>query len=516
MPYIVATSDTLIDAADAVTSISVPAPAGHKVDDLLLAFVQQDGGSGAISISGWTEIGTQSAANGQRTAAFYKLAASTSEVAAFTFGLVEDAGITLVVVRGVNTTTPINGNARANTATTESNPQAPALTTTSANCLVFQYWGYDHIDTKLAPETLAGLNYVTRFTHTGGSCALGWFNQRTAGAVTRYKMRCAVTNEGGTVLTVAVNDNGDGALGPEIIAAPTYWKYFSQLSTVWDGMTWQAPNTLAASSIDGLSLSSVTPTTAIPTTASPSDQSYEKSFTIGNGEVVSGSSLWVGGALAVSPTLDISGKLLAFNLSKPAASIVFGARGALLVLQDSSNNWSAFRVTDVTDLQIESARRYSFVLDPATATPLQSGGTLNLTAIARIGLIWERNVTTATTVRSLGLRHFLIGNTFTLVGGSQAAPLSPAHFKNLAVGWLDNDYFFKVQGSRHASRRRPTTRCGSATVLSPPTPGRTSSSTPGRASVQLTISPALSCRASMSPTASSRWLVRRSWTARLL
>ena len=55
----------IVNSDGVVTTLAVPVPTGHQSGDLLVATVTQNTGTGTLSISGWTAIGSQAAENTQ-------------------------------------------------------------------------------------------------------------------------------------------------------------------------------------------------------------------------------------------------------------------------------------------------------------------------------------------------------------------------------------------------------------------------------------------------------------------
>src|SRR5512140_257926 len=127
----------------AQASFTMPIPVGHQANDILLARVTQDVGSATIVATGWIQIGTQSAAQVQRTTAFWKLATSSSEPDFSATGTNDEWCVSIDVIRGANTTTPIHvfnqtDSANSSTAFLDSG----TVTTTEPNVLIIYCWGF--------------------------------------------------------------------------------------------------------------------------------------------------------------------------------------------------------------------------------------------------------------------------------------------------------------------------------------------------------------------------------------
>lgn len=136
-----------------ITDLACNVPAGWVTDDLLVAFCTSQTGLGAegdFSCTGWTKIGATlnqgvSAAN---SAVFYRLA--SSEPTSYTFNHTVAApkfGVEIHLVRGVDTTTPINVNA-GDSSSGDVDPVLPTVTTTVANCLVMGFLCHVHALTQ--------------------------------------------------------------------------------------------------------------------------------------------------------------------------------------------------------------------------------------------------------------------------------------------------------------------------------------------------------------------------------
>ncbi len=130
----------VVESSTSASSIVIPKPSGLAVGDFMLAIIGSDGLQTFTAPSGWTNI-----LNTQRDGTLdcsldskWKIA-DASDVAAssFTFTSSGTQGFFGAIHRvdAIDTTTPVNVSGQQTGSATD--PVAPSVTTTAANCLVF-------------------------------------------------------------------------------------------------------------------------------------------------------------------------------------------------------------------------------------------------------------------------------------------------------------------------------------------------------------------------------------------
>lgn len=434
------------------SALDVPLPP-HVANDVLYLAVQQDGGTGTISVSGWTEVTTQAAHSGQRTAVFRKVASSSSTATpTVTFTLDDDAGASVIVVRGANTTAPEHQSTRSNVSS-DATPAAGSVTTSQTNCLILWFFGYDNGLWRLTPMDLAAIQYGDAVTHSAGCLAVGWTNKLTAGATPTPEMQHGANTVGGTIVTIAVADDGNGHMGPMLSGGATWWKRFTHDNHIFDGTTFDVPSALAAStSIGGIDLDT-TDTINGTELVGPPDAPYD-TFTsaTNNNAYGAGVSKFAGVSFAVS-SIDISNKLVGLRFAPTTSAATFADPGFVIVFQDASNNWKAIQIAKLASVLPLASDARLMVLDPAGATAFASSGTINWATISRVGILFVRK-TTSTATRLLAFRHLMLFTRPTFVGGSAGQPLRGSLLKDMLCGWLQDPYI-TVQGERQTMSRVP-------------------------------------------------------------
>lgn len=440
MAYIVDSDAQVSDAAS--TTFDIPIPAGHQANDILLAIVSQDGGGTTIAATGWTEIGTQAANQAQRTAAFWKLASSSSEADLSLTGANDDWAVTVMVIRGANTTTPVHQNNRTDSADSAQNYlDSGTVTTTENNCLILYAWGFDQVH-KLIPADPNELVFVSKQVSLGNSQIVGYRNLPTAGATTVVKAHSEVQSEGGTALVIAISDATPSTpqLGPDCREAYRSLKRYGGVTSAGtttaalirhDGVTWDGATSLAAATIDGTTVINIA--TFAETSASFSESPWGGATGLScTGSAVDAAGRWVGNSHAISST-DMSGSIfsLQFQLNSVSPSR-FGSKGVIVVFQDGSGNWVAHTLSVKAGML--AAQTYVAFVDLEGTTPLDSSGTMDWTDVTRVGYLLHK-VTSATAVMILYIRCAVLLARTSLVDGCAAKPCSPAFADKIMNGW---------------------------------------------------------------------------------
>jgi len=134
-PFLQATS-TFTSTSATITSFDIPKPTGTAVGDVLVAVIGFTPNTVTITTpSGWSYVRDDAGAANCRMYLFTRVV-DGSEGATISFATsAACAGIsTMFRIAGANTTTPINVSGA--TVTNATDPVAPSITTTTANCLI--------------------------------------------------------------------------------------------------------------------------------------------------------------------------------------------------------------------------------------------------------------------------------------------------------------------------------------------------------------------------------------------
>ncbi len=158
------------------TTIEIPVPS-HQANDLMVAIVTADTGSGTWSAPGWTlQVANTNTA---QLAILYRYA-NTSEPSSYTFTstVAETYNGAILTIRDVDQTTPFNGFSWSNISTARAD--MPSITTTNNNCLIVYAIAHSSVS---VPSIIEGP--VTQITAKDGSAhsdGIAWGFKATAGA----------------------------------------------------------------------------------------------------------------------------------------------------------------------------------------------------------------------------------------------------------------------------------------------------------------------------------------------
>lgn len=441
MPYIVTAETTPSEAAQAAFDVAIPA--GHQADDILLAIVGQDGGATTISASGWNQIGMQSVNQGQRTTAFWLLATGSGMADLALTGSTEEWVVTIIVVRGADTDSPINANIRTDSANnTGTSLNSGVITTTADNCLIIYAWGYDG-GPYLIMQHAADLMFIgkDRFNYAQ---IVGYKNQQTAGATAELTALSSIA-DGAQALVIAINDVAPATpkMGPDV--AENYTRLFSYgaIGALHDGVTWLALSTLAAT-IDGLPA-----TTAAPTVTSiNANTSQWGNFSFLNVAYVDSADRFYGACHSLSST-DFSDKLFCVQMTVDNfQSSWCGAKGFIIVFKDGSGNWAAFRMSSRS--KIVNLQAYLYILDVTNhaSTLIDSSGSIDWTDIIQIGYAVHRYGSTITASRGVAIKSALLLSNTALVDGCAESPVNYSRFAHVLGAWDDTGLLSKQGASQ--------------------------------------------------------------------
>lgn len=444
MAYIVTTSQELSEAAAA--SFTPSAVPEHVTDDLIICCVTQDGGATTIATAstGWNAIGTQAASGGSRQVWFYKVATSSSEAAPVFTGANDDWIAQFVIVRDVDTTTPIHDSLRINWASVET-LDINGLTTTNNDCFLLYSCGSDNI-TEMMLDPNAAIN-LNRAANIGCASVVSYVQQFTAGAVPTVNMLHEVTNEGGNAWIIAINNKSGGNRDIAVKSAIAVQRYMGSLGGVAADYVTAATSITGLTTIDGNTVSSTIPTLADSGVSSVIPWGNITTFTC----AAAGPNIWQGGNIAMPAAIDLESNAFAFYYGfGTRATNRVGPKGVIVVFADSSNNWAAFTLR--TYAQLATNAFYSFVLQPPAMTPLDSGGTIDYSDITTVGFYVQRPLGTTGTVFSMANLAEL--PTCQIVGGSAARPFVATDLDAI----LNANRFYQIaqtQGSGQAVAKQP-------------------------------------------------------------
>jgi hypothetical protein len=457
MAFLVAAESASSAAAATYTQ---PIPAGHQQNDLLLAAIYQDGGATAFSAlpSGWAFLSSpaQAAENAQRTHFAWKIAANSSEADFSVTGATEEWGVTIMVWRGVNTSTPFHGTAiRTSIAASAAPASSGSYTTSTSNVTVLYVLGYDGTDRRGMPATPSDLTFVSKLDcEAAGFLGIGYRNQISAGTAPAVTFRVN-NSDGGSFWVLGIADDGNGNMGPDSRQTYEVVAYHGEYASAHDtGITWNALTGitgLVGQTIDGIGIDTTAPTTLSITSTVSSEWNRNESSSV---EALSnlsfsnslGSDAWVGGSYLLPSTTDMSNRLLHVRITYSNFASPLGDKGFIVVLEDTGGGWAAFRVSVKSGLSSIANSSTAAIIDLQNWTPLASAGTMNWNSIRRIGYGMHR-VAGSTGTRTIGPKDIFLLPKAIMVGGSANSPCSAAALEPMLRGWSDEPLMFALQGA---------------------------------------------------------------------
>lgn len=433
----------------AVTSFSLPLPP-HQSGDLLLCLVTQDGGTGTITISGWTAIGTHAASAGVRSGWFGKIATSSSETdPAISSTLSDDIAATIYVVRDADTTSTVANaiHASAKNDTTTGAQASAALTTTVDNCLILYSWSFDGASSFCAtsPDKII----LTDRDEMTANCAhlVGYFQQQAQGAVPSQDVHNNI-NDGGTAWTIAIKLKSGGALGRAMTQCAETLALLSGVGTDTN-LTAASLSTIAAT-IGGKTVN----TTGLGTTpgeteaaALQSPGGYYETYT----SSASVTDEWMGVAFTLASTASLTGKIVSILWGAFASAAAYGAEGFIVVFSDGTN-WAAFRL--LLGSQIVAGPVYHSAIKVDAATPYASSGSINWSSVTKIGIGYHRTTAAGTSGKVFPIKRIQAIQAAAFVGGSAAAPIAVDVIGGVFAG-AGLPGVFDKQGAGQAFLRAP-------------------------------------------------------------
>lgn len=463
MPYVVDSSKAANTAPS--TTITLTMPIYHASGDVLIVAVQQDAGTGTLSLSPgtWTGITTQAAANGQRLAVFWKYATSSSEPAVtVTSTLSDDLSAVALSIRGVHATTPIHSSVRQNTSASTSTWVNGGMTTTVDDCLIVHAYGLDGAGSILKPVSVSDMSFAGAAASAAGQVYVGTRNQATAGAIATPSLISSLSFTGGTIVSIAIVGDGSLSMAPEIETGYAVVKHLSSFTTTHDSITHNPLNSIT-STIDGVTVSSTAPSIGLSSNAV--DAGRSGFITVLSTESTAGA--WVGTSFALGSAVDFTAGVMSirFGVGDASASAYLGPKGVIMCFKDSAGAWAAIRLALFEELAGITTQTFPFTARMDDVALLDSGGgAIDWTDITRIGFGQHRTGSGATS-KYIAFRGLYITAAIKVVGGSAAAPIAAARMKTLVDGWTDDD-MISVQAGRQTEATIPVQFGSSASTKS--------------------------------------------------
>lgn len=410
----------------------------HATNDIIGVWLSNDGGGTTIApdatavTAGWVMVGTQ-AASGACRGAIALCRATSGAMSNPTFtGANDDWIATSQVFRDVptswNLSALVDGVDYKRTDWNNVNSSASgALTTPDNGRLLVYSWTSDgsnqYMRCRLNEATALDKYATANINHI-----IGYRQQQTAAAAPSVTMYNVSATEGGNGWVLAIPNATNGSLQPDVRPTITELKWHGSWEAQHDSITWQAPNSFAAS-INGTTCSSTAPTTSITNTQPQTP--WGVSTSLASSESTAGS--WVGGTFSISST-DLSGKIFAlqYSVGVSSTSSLVGSEGVLIGFSDGTN-WVAYQVTAKAKGWFLNFEDTAFIAI-GNATPYASSGTINWSAVTRLAYFTHRVGSSASSV-PVYVRAASLFGPVAITGGGVSRPLTFNDFQSAMVSW---------------------------------------------------------------------------------
>lgn len=441
MAYILNVTET-----DAATAATYTVELGlHATGDLLLVCLTQDGAATAITQSGgsdWTFLGTQAASGGCRQAWAYKIATSGSETNPTFAGSNDDWLGVCLVIRDAHATEPFGATPTSGTDFVRTDWNAVSvsasgsLTTAVDDCLLIYSWGGDGPRAiRVEYDSATGIYFAASSAHSAIAAYLPLYS---AGAAPIVTMNHFLATEGGNGWVLAVRNKANGIMQPyaQMDSTEMYW-YGGWPDKGSSDLTFNAPNTLTAS------INSITCSSTAPAYSNATSSDFSSVAILDSTESTTGA--FVGGVHAISST-DFTGDIIRiiWALSVGSTNVNIGAAGVVVGFSDGTN-WVVYQLASKS-LGFSAGIKYDSYIDPATAIPYASSGSINWAAVTSIAYFYHRQGSTVTSYSIRPCELHRIHAPTILTGGASAYPVTVETLHNLTYCWPPYIGFSSIQG----------------------------------------------------------------------
>jgi len=391
MAYLLDYEQTFLNGASTALNLTMPT---HATGDVLVIFITQDANTTiTLNTGGWTQIGSQTnGGTGVTSAAWYKKAASSSEVANIT---TTDGWIAWVFsIRDVDTTTQLDTSSFTGTGTAASEITSTSVTTNTADCFILYCVGNDGVATQCHSDpgvmSIGSADDQGTTATTAAASSAAWYIQRSAGATPAPTWTKSLSNAY-TLMTLAFRNKSGGIIPPYIddVSSPgtklAVGHHFSTLNgisfpgslslgNIGPGGTGKATAYDAATAIAdyGINPYSSALSSTLPTTAATSVSGYEIAFSSANNL---STGFVMGSVIALNPKMA--------NYFQ--GSIADG--GMFVAFADASNNYRSYQVL-ARDSNPNTEGRSVWSIKPSqTTTAYGTSGSMNASAVTKMLLL---------------------------------------------------------------------------------------------------------------------------------
>lgn len=420
----------------------------HDAGDLLLVCVSNDQpGAGttivadvATAAAGWTLIGTQASSQATRQV-WFKVVATSGAMAnpVFTVQNTGTTGTCLVYkehngIGGVmrsdwgNST---NINSAASNTVAYSSAGGTTVITPAADSLMLYSWNCDNgafMRTKLndlicdSHRATTGI-IVDAVSHVIGHVQL---NSASCPNVTMY---ASIATEGGNGWVIEIKNAASGTLQKQIRADITETggasNWYGAFGVQHAAVTWNKPSTFVAAgggvqtvTINGTAITLSDTALGTVTPAIIQDSPWGSCSYIPNSD---NANVLAGGWHTISSS-NLDGKIFSFqwNNAVGSSSGRINTEGTIVGFASSDGNYAMYQVCTKAigwlAVQVKTA-----IIDLNNATLIASAGSIDWTAVVRVGYFWHRASGSAST-DSLGIQNACLLNSAAITGGSATDP----------------------------------------------------------------------------------------------
>ena len=377
--------------------------------EFILISCSNDGGGTPLSLSGsWTELGTQIAARGSRSAIFYKIS-NGAETNPTLSGHTDGFAAVCTIYHDVDSSNPIDAFAQSNYTSSTQDPTCPSVTSITDNTLIIRVLGgWDSGGSKFLgnPNKL----FIGKSTDGVVGNIVQAETSLIAGSTGTFAWEVA-NSDGGSAYTISLKNSIGGTNsilfdgGYEVIN-----RYGSQ-STYEPSITFTSLG-LSVLSIGGISVDT-NPSFSVNTTSNIMVQSVGLTSTTCSfntpGDFFQG--------VTQPVTIDATGKILSAVVSN-LRSLDLGVGGLLFIVFDSLGSWSAFNEPNPGASLVGNT---FFVTEGSSV--FDSSGVLDWSDIVKVGYAWHKNSTSGSS-RGPVFRDLMLISPPTFTGGGENYPIS--------------------------------------------------------------------------------------------
>lgn len=431
MAYVVETATTTGSGTGAVT-IAIGTPAQN---DLILIFCGVGGSATMGTPSGYTLLYTST--NTVRQYCWYKVAGSSESAQTSTPSFSSNSVFVTVIVRDVDTTTPITNTSgvgyNTSTFTNVKEVAAPQITTGAAKTqnLVI------HAGSILNDSIVSDFSKTTALAvSTGGGTlfvAKEWVEDASTASTAFTWLTNQSTSRTGNLGVVSINNKTGGLRDISCLMTNTRLVKPYPYGT---GETLSAPNVILTGATPLASLG-VYGTAAATSGNGALAGSYLTSLNISTGTNIGASDLWVGFSFPTTATLNMTGKIVGFawNPTQPWSAATTNANGVAIVFSDNTGAWVAYQVRTLSTAYLNTDHiKY---ISPGVTTPLGSSGTIDWTSITNITWLYARKASQTNTPVVTLHSAYLFDGVSTMVGGSATKPITASQIYKNVTQYID-------------------------------------------------------------------------------